>query len=159
MENIKAMLVALESELYNAKRPMTNPTAKIVDENRFLNIINGIKSALPTAIIEAEYIMADRDKIIGQANANAQEIIKNANQNAMARLNDSEIIRIAEGEANKIANEARQYAEYLKSQTAAELMRMLRYGETALGNVLSATLGYIDQVKQGKLDFTADEKK
>lgn len=158
MDNINTLLTALENEIMNAKRPITNPSGKIVDEARIMSIINNIKSVMPTALIESEYIVMDRDKIIDQANYQAQEIINQANYNVSQKLNDSEIIRQAQNQANIIVKDAREYADFLKNDTAMELMKMLKFGEGAFANVLAHVRDYIEQVGKGNLDFNKNKQ-
>ncbi len=129
-------LVDRLEELFNESRSIWLTRNVIVDEDRMIDIIDQMRVSIPDEIKKAQQLMAQRDRIIAQAQEEAHRIVEiakekadelvsreNISQNAQARYD--QVIAQARAEADSIRNEADEYALGVLTQLEKELQRSL----------------------------------
>jgi hypothetical protein len=139
------LISRLESLLNSGTRfPFTTKVA--IDEKEFLEIIDNLHVAMPEEVRQAKRIRNDKDRLLIEAQAEAEKVLADAHQHASTLLNDNEILRTAQQQAETIVAEATQQAaeiregadEYVLSifgGLEAELTRLVaivRKGRTSL---------------------------
>ena len=78
----------------------------LLDKEELLEIIQEIRLKLPTDLEQAKWIKAERINIINDARKEAEEIIKAANDQLVAMVDDSEITKKATQAAAEIMESA-----------------------------------------------------
>jgi len=109
---------------------------KLIDEDKVFVLINRIRAALPEEIKQAKQISKEREKILFQAQEEADAILVVARQKVEQMVVESEVIRTAEREAGRIVQEA----EIRASETRAGADRYA-------GDVLSRVGNYLDRAQ------------
>ena len=106
----------------------TGPFSKrgSIDIKRAERLVMDIKQALPSAIQESSYMLAQKDKIISQAEKQASEIIESAKQCAENLVSNSEIVKMSEERANANIKKADEYVNHLESVTRANIDKLLK---------------------------------
>ncbi len=99
--DIQQSLNVLEELILESPRvPFSGRT--LVDEDQLLEQLDRIRLNLPTVFQEAMQIVQQRDRIIGQANQFAQEMMDAAEQEAARRIDNLGIVQQAEAQARQI---------------------------------------------------------
>ena len=82
-----------------------------VDRNRFAELINELRLAIPANVRQARGILERSEQAIAEAQTEASRIIANAEREANDRVANSEILRRAQEEAHRLEVSARDVAE------------------------------------------------
>lgn len=109
----------------------------LLDKEELLEIIQEIRLKLPTDLEQAKWIKAERINIINDARKEAEEIIKAANDQLVAMVDDSEITKkatqaaaeimeSANAEANAAKESSYQYADYLLENVENVVVKTIR---------------------------------
>ena len=124
---INEILDEMERLLLAASRvPFTN--RRVIEEDDLLRLIDELHDSLPASIMEAERIVVERQRIMDEAQKNAQDIVDQA-QGYILKLTDENVItRQAQEQAAEIISHALQSAEDLKrdaTQYASDVFKHL----------------------------------
>jgi uncharacterized coiled-coil DUF342 family protein len=104
------LLDKLESLVSGGARvPLTSRS--IVDEQEFIDLLDQIRSSIPEEVRQAKRVSQEREKVILQAQAEADKIINTAREQATALLEENELVRQARDQANAYVQDALQRAE------------------------------------------------
>ncbi len=109
----------------------------LLDKEELLEIIQEIRLKLPTDLEQAKWIKAERQNIISDARKEAEEIIKAANDQLIAMVDDNEITKkatqaateimdSANAEANAAKESSYQYADYLLENVENVVVKTIR---------------------------------
>jgi len=82
----------------------------VAPRDQLLDLIDAIRGELPDAVIEAERITRDRDRIVADANEEAQRILQRAREQGTYLVQEHTLLKSAELEAERILNRAREDA-------------------------------------------------
>ncbi len=113
----------LENAISNARSPMLNSRAKILDEDMLLDIIKDLKNNIPVALQYAIQMVNESNRITTQAEQRVRNMIATANERADAIVNDAEsraqaTIDDAERRASDTLNDAEIKARAMIDQSA-----------------------------------------
>lgn len=134
--DVLAQLDRLEEMILDHPRvPLTGKT--MVNEEELIEQIDAIRFSIPEALKMARAIIDEKDRLLREAQQQAQQIIAAANQRAYQVANELGIIDRAEQEARQIRQMAIAEGEHLKQQTMAEVERLRTH-----------TLAEIEQMRQ-----------
>ena len=100
----------------------------IIEREKAIEIISEIKANLPTAIAEAQRLVAARDEFIGNAKREAEALRKNAEEQEVvrvARARSSEMIASAENKSKELRRVATEYVDDLMRQTEQSMSEAL----------------------------------
>ncbi len=113
----------------------------MLDKEELLEIIQEIRLKLPTDLEQAKWIKAERQNIINDANKEAEEIIKIANDKTIAMIDENEITRKAIAAANEITTSANAEAQAAKTSS-------YQYADYLLENVENVVLKTVRDLEQ-----------
>ena len=114
MSSIYHLIDRLERLLNDSWR-MPLSAFLVVNEDDFMDVIDQMRTAVPKEIKEAEKIQRERDRMIAQAEEEAERIVQLSQQDAAKLVEEHEIIAIAEQRAGTILERAQREAEVLKA--------------------------------------------
>jgi cell division septum initiation protein DivIVA len=130
------LLDRLENIIENSTRvPLTGRV--IVDRDEVLDILDEIRMSMPEEIDKAEWIMKERDKIIAEAQKEAQDVVRKAQDYIGRSITESDIVKQAREQAQKILDEAKDVAHELRHDAEAYTNSQLEQLELALSETLS----------------------
>jgi F0F1-type ATP synthase membrane subunit b/b' len=101
-------------ELLNQSRPLWFTHNVIVDEDRILDIIDQMRVAIPDEVKKSQQILVQRDRLIAQAQEEANRTIAIAREKSEQLLERDAIVQAAQSKAEQIMAEARNQAEQTK---------------------------------------------
>lgn len=134
MERIRQLLDELESELGERKGGLFS---KKVDISKCASLTRKIRSALPDAMQEADYVVENRQKILENADSVAKNTIREAEERAEHIIDNSELIKRAELEAKQLMETTYMQCDALVDKTKAHLDGMFREVEQFLQQSLA----------------------
>jgi cell division septum initiation protein DivIVA len=141
-------LVDRLEELFNESRPIPLTHRVLVDEYRFLEIIDQMRISVPEEVKKAQLLETQRDRILAQAQEEANRTVSLAQQKGedlvtrdsivMAGQSRAEqIIEQARGEANVIREEADDYVIESLEALQNELTRLLNQARNGIAKLES----------------------
>lgn len=95
-----------------SKFPLSNKI--IIEKEDLLDIINDIRLKLPEEINRANWVAKERQRILTEAQAEADSLLDRAKKQQDGLLNDTEIVKMAKDKANEILNAAENRAYEMK---------------------------------------------
>lgn len=142
---IFTFLEALEDILEKGKAvPFTDKC--IVEKNELLDIIKEIRLNMPDELKQAKWIREERERIIAEAQKDAEDIVKEAENRIISMIDEHEITRKAYDKKNEIIAEANEmYREYSKDAVsyADGILSNIEENMMKLGETLSGVEGAI----------------
>lgn len=108
----------------------------LVDRNEILEIIKDVRIQLPDEVKQAQWIKEERQRILAEAQQEADTILEEANNHISSMIDQSEITKKANDQAEDIIIQAqnsakemrlgaRDYADSLLESTQANLMDVI----------------------------------
>lgn len=123
----------------------------VLDAEKVREIIDDLRLNMPKEIPQAKAIVADRAEIIKNAKAEADEIIKKAEEKARVLVSEDEIVREAQEKANTIIQEAQLKSKEMKRAAMEFSDHLLMQMEDSLANALN-------EIKQARQALKAPSK-
>ena len=113
----------------------------LLDKDELLEIIQEIRLKMPTDLEQAKWIKAERQNIINDAHNEAADIIKAANDQLIAMVDENEITKKATQAAAEIMESANAEANAAKEST-------YNYADYLLENVEAVVVKTIQDLEQ-----------
>src|SRR5512134_594395 len=98
-------------ELFNESRTIPLTRNVMVDEDRMLDIIDQMRIAIPEEVKKAQQLLGQRDRVMAQAQEEANRTLDLAREKADGLVRKDAITLEAERRADQIINQARADAE------------------------------------------------
>ena len=95
----------------------------IIDGERLRELINDIRLNLPQEIKHAKMVAFDRDRIIKEAEAKAEQVVRQAEDRAKVIVSEETIVREAKNRAVEAVTKAKAECDALRAQAAADVSR------------------------------------
>ena len=94
-------LVDRLEELFNESRPIWFTHSVIVDEDRMLDLIDQMRVSIPEEIKKAQQILVQRDRILAQAQEEANRTLALAREKSEQLVERDSIVQSAQGARNR----------------------------------------------------------
>jgi cell division septum initiation protein DivIVA len=145
-------LVDRLEELFNQSRPIPLTHNVIVDEDRFLEIIDQMRISIPDEVKKAQQVTAQRDRVLAQAQEEASRTVALAKQKADEAIDRDAIVQAAQARSEQILAQARGEAEGLRREADDYIVE-------ALGSLENELSQLLNQARNGIAKLTADRQK
>jgi cell division septum initiation protein DivIVA len=119
-------LVDRLEELFNESRPIWFTHSVVVDEDRMLDLIDQMRVSIPDEIKKAQQILAQRDRILAQAQEEANRTL------ALAREKSEQIV-----ERDAITQQAQAKADQIIAQAKADSLNVMREADDYVVDTLT----------------------
>ena len=103
-------LVDRLEELFNESRALPFTRNVVVDEDKMLDIIDQLRVTIPDEVKKAQQLLAQKDRIMAQAQEEASRIVTLAKEKAEQIVEREAIVKSAQTRATQIVNQARDDA-------------------------------------------------
>jgi hypothetical protein len=129
-------LVDRLEELFNSgfHIPLTNETA--VNEERFLELIDQLRIAIPEEVKKAQLVMTQKERYLAQAQEEAQRTVNIARERVESLVQHDSITSAAEGRAEQIVQQAREDAASIRSEADEYVLESLSRLEAEMSHLL-----------------------
>jgi cell division septum initiation protein DivIVA len=145
-------LVDRLEELFNESRPIWFTHSVIVDEDRMLDLIDQMRITIPDEIKKAQQLSSQRDRILAQAQEEANRTIALAREKSDKLIEKDPITQAAQTRAEQIVAQARLESDQTKKEADEYTLETLSSLQTELEKSLN-------QVKNGILALQAEKQK
>jgi cell division septum initiation protein DivIVA len=98
-------------ELFNAAKALPFTHNVVVDEDRMLELIDQMRIAVPEEVKKAQQVMAQRDRVMAQAQEEANRTLQLSREKAEQLVQKDMIVQEAQRRADQIVAQARAEAE------------------------------------------------
>ena len=157
-------LVDRLEELFNQSRPIPLTRNVIIDEDRFLEIIDQMRISIPEEIKKAQQLLAQRDRILAQSQEEANRTIQLAKQKAEEAAGRDAIVVAAQNRAEQIITQARTDTEGVKDDADDYVLEALGGIEGELTRLLNQTRNGIAAIgmdretrRQQRITYTEEQ--
>jgi cell division septum initiation protein DivIVA len=145
-------LVDRLEELFNESRPIWFTHSVIVDEDRMLDLIDQMRITIPDEIKKAQQLLAQRDRVLAQAQEEANRTIALAREKSDKLVEKDPTTLAAQARAEQIISQARLESDQTRRDADEYVVQTL----AALQNELEKSL---NQVKNGILALQSESQK
>ncbi len=109
-DEIENLVSELEQIINEGKTTFTGgPNKRLVDAQDVYEIIDEIRRVFPQEFSDARRILKAQEETLEEVQIRADNIVADAQQQAMILASDQEIVRLAEQQAAQIREQAQQY--------------------------------------------------
>jgi cell division septum initiation protein DivIVA len=143
-------LVDRLEELFNESRSVPFTHSVIVDEDRMLDIIDQMRVSIPEEIKKAQQLLAQRDRILAQAQEEANRTLQLAREKSEQMVERDGIVQAANARSEQIIAQGRAEAERQKRDADDYVLETLEKLEREMERVLS-------QVRNGVMALKAEQ--
>ena len=130
--NVNELLDTIEDLLEESANVPLSGGKRIVDVEQIRDYLDEVRAALPGELRQAQQIVNDRAQIVDSANAQAQAIVKKAEERARILVSDAEIVKAAQQRASEITSAAQTEARTLRQTVTDYCENMLRTTEDTM---------------------------
>ena len=130
--NVNELLDTIEDSLEESANVPLSGGKRIVDVEQIRDYLDEVRAALPGELRQAQQIVNDRAQIVDSANAQAQAIVKKAEERARILVSDAEIVKAAQQRAAEITSAAQTEARTLRQTVTDYCENMLRTTEDTM---------------------------
>ncbi len=103
-------------ELFNESKAIPLTRNVMVDEDRMLELIDQMRIAIPDEVKKAQQVLSQRDRVMAQAQEEANRTIALAREKATELAHKENIVVEAQRRAEQIVNQARADAEATRAE-------------------------------------------
>ena len=132
-------LVDRLEELFNSSRPIPLTHNVIVDEDRMLEIVDQMRISIPEEVKEAQQVFAQRDRVLAQAQEEANRTISLAKKKAEEITGRDAIVDSANRRAEQIIAQAKADAENVRQEADDYVIDALGSLELEVNKILNQT--------------------
>ena len=146
---IEGILDELESILIDAARvPFTNK--RVLEEDDVARLLDELRESLPGTIAEAGKIMAERQRILEDAQKEAQNIIEKAKSYTIKLTDENVITKQAQEQATEIVAQAQKNACDLQNDAMVYADDVFKHLEGNLEKALEVVRQGHNELHQGR---------
>ena len=142
-------LVDRLEELFNESRPLWFTHSVLVDEDRMLDLIDQMRVSIPEEIKKAQQLVTQRDRLMAQAQEEANRTLQLAREKADQVLERDSIVQAAQVKAEQIIAQAQQEAEITRQDADKYVFEVLTGLEMEMERVLNQVRNGIRAVETG----------
>ncbi len=126
MDSVVELLGELE-EILDSSRAVPFSSKVSVDKEEIYDIISEIKMKLPNELKQSKWVIEERNKILIDAQREADEIVRNAEDRMARMVDESEVTKKAYEQAAAIIDSAKKTSKEMR-------LGAMEYAETVLGD-------------------------
>ena len=128
--NIYQLIDLMEDELENSKKALFGPMRK-VDPDQMLEILDEMRESLPEEVQEGEMIRREKDRILGEAQEDADHLAATSQKEAdelltNARRDSEQMLTSARNESEQMMARAQQDTERMISSAHQQAERIIQ---------------------------------
>ena len=143
-------LVDRLEDLLNQSRPLWFTHNVIVDEDRMLDIIDQMRVAIPEEVKKAQQLLAQRDRIIAQAQEEANRTLAIAREKSDQLVERDAIVQAAQARADQIVEQARSEVDGTRQEADNYVLETLTRLEMDLDRTLVQVRNGIRMLRPGE---------
>jgi len=148
----------LEELIFTESRSISFLHSVIVSEERVGDIIDQMRVSIPEEIKKAQQILAQRDRILAQAQEEAARTLAIARERSEQQVERDAIVDAARARADQIIEQARVDGERTKHEADDYVLQSLTDLEGEMDRILTQVRNGIRTLQSEKQAFAASEE-
>ncbi|HUG35182.1 MAG TPA: hypothetical protein VMJ90_10460 [Anaerolineales bacterium] len=149
-------------ELFNESKSIPLTRNVMVDEDRMLDIIDQMRIAIPEEVKKAQQLLGQRDRVLAQAQEEANRTLEIARQKADQLASREMVVQEAQRRAEQIVAQARADADTTRGDADDYVMRSLTQLQAELERISNQVANGIrvvqdEQERRAAVSDTMDE--
>ena len=149
-------------ELFNQSKSIPLTRNVMVDEDRMLDIIDQMRIAIPEEVKKAQQLLGQRDRVLAQAQEEANRTLELARQKADQLASKEMVVQEAQRRAEQIIAQGRADAETTRSDADDYVMRSLTQLQAELERISNQVTNGIrvvqdEQERRAPISETVDK--
>lgn len=142
--DIVYLIDELEQMVGESKRwPMGNRV--MVAEDDFLSLVDQLREALPVEIKQAQRVLKERERIVGEAQDTAARIVQDAQQRAQILVSEHTVLAEAKHQGEEVLRKAEEQQQRTRGEMEVFLLQQLRAAENSLVQVMATMEGVVER--------------
>ena len=98
---------------------------RLVDANEFAQLLERLRISVPSSIMKSERTLAERDRILADADAEAKRVLAQAKQRAAEMVSSESLVVLARKEADRVLEEGKLAARRRTEEADAYAVQVL----------------------------------
>lgn len=143
-------------ELFNESRAIPFTHNVVVDEEKMLDLIDQMRVAIPEEMKKAQQVMTQRDRILAQAQEEANRTLALAREKGEELLEKDSIVQSAQTFAEQKATDIIADADQSKVEADQYVIDTLTHLELELERYLNQVRNGIQTVKETRAEIAAE---
>ena len=140
--DVLVLIDKLDDLIHNARSvPLTDSV--MIDSEEIYDLLDQMRSTIPEEIKQARWIVKERQEMLAEAKQEAERLLSEAQERAEKLAADTEVVRLAEKNAQQIMEDAREHEREIR--LGAE-----DYADEVLGNLEMNLEKFIAAVRRGR---------
>jgi cell division septum initiation protein DivIVA len=140
-------LVDRLEEVFNSGTAIPLSHKLMVDEDRVLEIIDQMRVSIPEEVKKAQQVLAQRDRIMAQAQEEATRTVQLAKEKGDQLLSRENLVQQAQGKAEQLLQAARADAEQIRAEADDYTLEVLTKLEAELVKSLNQARNGIAKIR------------
>ena len=145
-------LVDRLEELFNNSKPIPLSRNVVVDENSFMDIIDQMRISIPDEIKKAQQVIAQKDRILAQAQEEANRTVALAREKSEKMVEKSEVYQAAQVKVEQLSEQVRKESAQTQQEADRYVVDTLTGLERELKKVLQQVQNGISSLLPGSDD-------
>ncbi|MBE3120127.1 MAG: hypothetical protein IMZ50_15395 [Candidatus Atribacteria bacterium] len=138
-------------ELFNNSRPIPLTHNVIVDEDKFLDIIDQMRISVPEEVKKAQQVFSQKDRMMAQAQEEANRTLQLAREKADELVGKEGLVQDAQRRAGQIIDQSRMEAENIKTDADQYTLDALMGLQTELERLTNQAQNGVQVLLQKRL--------
>ncbi|MEW5941183.1 MAG: ATPase [Chloroflexota bacterium] len=138
-------------ELFNESRAVPLTRNVMVDEDKMLDIIDQMRISIPEEVKKAQQLLAQRDRVLAQAQEEANRTVEIARGKADDLVQRDPIVQEAQRRAEQIVNQARAEAEGIRRDADDYVVNTLQRLQDELNKLANQVQNGIRVVEEDQM--------
>ena len=155
---VDALLDTLDDILEKSKTVPFTADKRIVSKKEILDIISEIRLKLPDELKQAKWIKEERERIIKEAQKDADDIVKEAENRIISMIDEHEITKQANVRKNEIITTANDMFREYQNNANSYVDGIMKEAEDAILKLVDS-LNSIEINLQGRIETIQEERK
>ena len=138
-------------ELFNQSKPFPLTHNVMVDEDKMLDIIDQMRISVPEEVKKAQQLLAQRDRVMAQAQEEANRTVEIARQKADDLVQRDMIVQESQRRAEQIVSQARGEAEATRRDADDYVVAALQHLSDELERISTQVRNGIRTVEEDQM--------
>jgi cell division septum initiation protein DivIVA len=152
-------LVDRLEELFNESRPIWFTRSVVINEDKFLDIIDQMRVSIPDEIKKAQQLLNQKDRILAQAQEEANRTIQLAREKGEQIVEKDGIVQAAQARSEQIIAQARNEGEIVRRDADEYALDALTKLEMEVERYLNQIRNGIQVLQDNKISTKSDSSK
>jgi cell division septum initiation protein DivIVA len=148
-------------ELFNDAKALPFTHNVVVDEDRMLELIDQMRIAVPEEVKKAQQVMAQRDRVMAQAQEEANRTLQLAREKADQMIQKDMVMQEAQRRADQIVSQGRAEAEATRADAdnyVVDTLMQLQEQIAKMSNQVSNGIRMVQEEQMRKVNGNVSEK-